>query len=174
MSFLPRPPACKTFKQEEVAMITDTVAKEVMTKKLVTIPLGSRLAEALEIMDEKRIRHLPVVDASGKIVGILSQKDFAHLENIPFRVEHFMKSPVEFVSEETPLRSAIFHMLEKKISALLMADERGCAVGVVTTDDLLWYLAQLLEKESNKHPLSSIFSIRTLGEIANQLNLVGI
>ena len=148
--------------------------KDIMTTQLVTIPVGSWLSAAVELMSEKRIRHLPVVDPSGKIVGILSWRDFSHLENIPFRVEHFMKSPVEYVSEETPLRSAIFHMLEKKISALLTADESGRAVGVVTTDDLLWYLAHLLEKESTQHPFSSIFSLRTLGEIANQLNLAGI
>jgi CBS domain-containing protein len=59
-----------------VALNTATVA-EVMTKDVTTVGLGTSLREAAKLMADLWIRHLPVVDASGKVVGIVSQRDLA-------------------------------------------------------------------------------------------------
>ncbi|MBI4178412.1 CBS domain-containing protein [bacterium] len=47
----------------------------VMTANPVTIETTAAFTRAMEMMDTRSIRHLPVVDAAGKIVGILSIKD---------------------------------------------------------------------------------------------------
>ena len=52
----------------------DTLISEVMTAKLITIDLKDKLEDAMLIMSEKHIRHLPVMDAS-TLVGIISIND---------------------------------------------------------------------------------------------------
>lgn len=155
-------------------MITKT--RSIMTKNLITIPMGTPLIEAYKMMATEKIRHLPVVDMMDDIVGILSQRDLNYLKNpeqLP--VEFAMSAPVIYVAESMPLREAIAKMLELKISCLMVADTNDNAVGILTTDDLLSHLAAMLEGE---HPdrtnILNIVNLQTVGEVANQLANVGI
>ena len=52
----------------------DTLLDEVMTKKLITVTRDYKIEQCMEIMNEKRIRHLPVLE-NKKIVGIISIRD---------------------------------------------------------------------------------------------------
>jgi CBS domain-containing protein len=52
----------------------DTRVEEVMTKEVVTIRPEADLAEAMRLMTEHRVRHLPVVE-EGKVVGVISIGD---------------------------------------------------------------------------------------------------
>ena len=52
----------------------DTLLDEVMTKELITITRDYKIDQCMEIMNEKRIRHLPVLE-NKKIVGIISIGD---------------------------------------------------------------------------------------------------
>ncbi len=52
----------------------DTLLDEVMTKELITVTRDYKIDQCMEIMSEKKIRHLPVLE-SKKIVGIISIGD---------------------------------------------------------------------------------------------------
>jgi len=52
----------------------DTLLDEVMTKELITVTRDYKIEQCMEIMNEKRIRHLPVLEDK-KIVGIISIGD---------------------------------------------------------------------------------------------------
>jgi len=52
----------------------DTRVEEVMTKEVVTVRPEADLAEAMRLMTEHRVRHLPVVE-EGKVVGVISIGD---------------------------------------------------------------------------------------------------
>ena len=52
----------------------DTLLDEVMTKELITVTKDYKIDQCMEIMTEKRIRHLPVLE-NKKIVGIISIGD---------------------------------------------------------------------------------------------------
>ena len=52
----------------------DTLLDEVMTKELITVTMDYKIDQCMEIMNEKRIRHLPVLE-NKKIVGIISIRD---------------------------------------------------------------------------------------------------
>jgi CBS domain-containing protein len=52
----------------------DTLLDEVMTKELITITRDYKIDQCMEIMTEKKIRHLPVLE-NKKIVGIISIGD---------------------------------------------------------------------------------------------------
>ena len=51
-----------------------TPVKEIMTEEVITVGTGSTVEEAMALMTDKRIRHLPVVEG-GKIVGVVSIGD---------------------------------------------------------------------------------------------------
>jgi signal-transduction protein with cAMP-binding, CBS, and nucleotidyltransferase domain len=84
-----------------------------------------------------------------------------------------MTSPVECIDMNMPLRGAIMHMLQKKISSLLIVDAEEMVVGIVTTDDILWHLAHLLNDEGT-HLKMALPDVQTIGEVANQVASTGI
>ena len=75
------------------------LVKDVMTKKVVVATPEMSVDECMAMMTEKRIRHLPVVDAEGKLVGVISIGDL-----------------VKFVSAE---QEAMIKNLEKYIEGSL-------------------------------------------------------
>ena len=52
--------------------------REVMTSPVQTIPRDSTSDEALKVMLEKHIRHLPLVDSDGKLAGMISMRSLLH------------------------------------------------------------------------------------------------
>jgi CBS domain-containing protein len=55
----------------------DKTAADCMTKDPVTVRVDTRLGEVCDLMESNQIRRVPVVDASGKLIGIVSQADVA-------------------------------------------------------------------------------------------------
>src|ERR1700685_4774922 len=51
-------------------------AHQIMTRQVITVATGAAVLEAANIMLEKHVSGLPVVDEAGKLVGIVSQGDF--------------------------------------------------------------------------------------------------
>lgn len=53
----------------------DTVVRDIMTSNLITVTPECTIDDCMNIMSEKRIRHLPVLDENKKVVGIISIGD---------------------------------------------------------------------------------------------------
>ncbi len=145
--------------------------RNLMTKNLVTIQIGKTTDQAKALMAEKRIRHLPVIDEMDDVIGILSARDLKNINSPNVPVEFAMATPVEYVYQGATLRSAILKMLEMKISCLLVADLNENAVGIITTDDLLWHLAEITKDDDN---VTNLLSRETIGNVVDRLNLMGI
>lgn len=59
--------------------------KELMTKEnLITVPEGTTLVEAREILQKYKVEKLPVVDKAGRLAGLITYKDIMKVENHPF------------------------------------------------------------------------------------------
>ncbi len=56
----------------------NTVVGDVMTSPVITIQRTATADDALKLMDEKHIRHLPVVNTDGKLAGMLSIRSLLH------------------------------------------------------------------------------------------------
>lgn len=154
-----------------------TTAESIMTKKLITVSADTSLQEAQDLMREKRLRHLPVVDQNDHIIGIFSKKDLVYVDDMgEIPVSCLMSSPVVTVSEELPLRSVVLKMLERKISCVLIADQSQHATGIITTDDLLWHLAHLLQQDEDqgKGSLLKHFNLLKVGELAQKVADAGV
>ncbi len=57
----------------------DTPIGSVMTRSPVTIRADEPISKAIELMTEKNVRHLPVVDDNGRVVGIITTRDVTDL-----------------------------------------------------------------------------------------------
>lgn len=144
---------------------------------VVCIAKGSTIAEARLLMNEKRIHHLPVVDSENNIEGVLSSRDLTDIpkyQNLP--VEVLASYPVEYVTEGESLRTVALKMIEKKISSVLLTNAENAVVGIVTTNDLLFHLAELLKKEptDEKKSWTDMDVVVTVGEFFRKLSDIGI
>lgn len=124
--------------------------KDHMTRKLITINRTATCAEASRLMTNYWIRHLPVVDEAEEfIIGMLSERDLLTATSADIPVEEIMTTPLRTFSIETPLRTVVNSMIEEKISAFLITKEDEI-VGIVTSEDLLILLDQMLKKEGGR------------------------
>ncbi len=155
------------FNEGQMKQSQNTVASEWMSKGLVTVNAGDSLRKCYQLMKDKQIRHLPVVDPQGRPLGILSDRDLqramVRTSNSPDWIQSegsyefeegdcaqdHMSWPVQWVSEDSNLRDVAQAMLKSKFSAFLVRGSGGYAKGILTTDDLLRVLVSLLEKEGS-------------------------
>ncbi|HKA87015.1 MAG TPA: universal stress protein [Haliangiales bacterium] len=120
---------------------------ELMTPSPIVIDVHQPLAEASERMEQFRLRHLPVIDARGRLVGILSELDLyrfkdkrprADLENMA--VGAAMDPNPYTVAPDAPITSVARTMAAQRIGAAVVMNE-GRVAGVFTTVDALRGLA---------------------------------
>lgn len=139
------------------------ITESIMSRDVITVEINDSIIDAYLIMKEKDIRHLPVVDANKKIVGMLSDRDVQRamvtkkhdqqedIVRIPSecRVSSFMKCPVYTVNEKTNVKAVVEIMIREKISSLVVDDGHGGIEGIVTTTDMLAYILQNLKNIKN-------------------------
>lgn len=129
------------------------IVEEIMKSDVSTLTSDSTIADAINLMKTKRIRHLPVIDTENHIIGLVTDRDIKDaLPSIFYAGENkdvlrktakeIMRTniitghPLDFVEEI----SAVFY--EHHISCLpIIADKK--LVGIVTETDLLHTLVQL-------------------------------
>lgn len=159
-------------------------AYQIMTPRLTTVRADTPIAEAAELMLTKKISGLPVVDASGKLVGIVSEGDFLRRGEIGTRrrraswLEFFMgpgKLASEFVRQEgrtvkdimtsDPVTVAddatleqIVEVMERKGVKRLPVLRGDELAGIVTRANLLQAVANLAR--STPHPSAGDDQIR--------------
>ncbi len=118
------------------------VASQIMSSPLVTLHPSASLREAWELIREKRFRHVPVVSAEGKPVGILSDRDLlveaSNLEHLGLRrVDQVMATHVLTALPQTAIREIARTLLEERIGAMPIVSEHEELVGIVTRSDIL-------------------------------------
>ncbi|MCP4876098.1 MAG: CBS domain-containing protein [Gammaproteobacteria bacterium] len=96
--------------------------------------------KASEIMQEKDLHHIPVINQDEKIVGILTLRDLKmaamHFGEAHVEVSEVMHSPVVTVAPGEPLADAARLMIDNRIGGLPVLDDGGQIVGILTETDL--------------------------------------
>jgi acetoin utilization protein AcuB len=136
-----------------------------MRTPVTTIGAGTTVREAAALMRTGALHHLPVVDARGRLVGIVTDRDLrqvvfdaavaarlpasaARLGDLPVR--DVMTWGVVTVTPATDLRAAAALMRERRLGALPVV-EGGRVVGMLTEHDLVGALVRVL-RERVGHP----------------------
>lgn len=123
------------------------VLKNHISRKLITVPTTATAAEAQRLMANYWIRHLPVMNEEDDyIIGMLSDRDLMRASSPEVTVDKIMTSPIKTFDIETPIDDVVEAMIEEKVSVFLITKEEE-VVGIVTTEDMLVVLHQVLKKD---------------------------
>lgn len=118
-----------------------TTASDIMTAKVVTIRQTATVREALKLLAELDVRHLPVVDERDGLVGMLSERDLLRLrrssEVLNRAVSEVMSADVLVVTPTTHVDEIIDLMTEHRIGALPVVDNDSQLAGIVSYVDVL-------------------------------------
>src|SRR5262245_52500948 len=132
--------------------------KDLMSRQVVTIGPSDSCLEAVGRMQRARVRHLPVINRDGQVVGIVTDRDLRHHLFVPgvfttlgqtsvetllkaALVAEIMSRSVISVPPEADLIDAAQLMREERIGSLPVVDGRR-VVGIVTETDLLRQICQ--------------------------------
>lgn len=115
---------------------------ERMTPNPTLVTNRATVGQALELIEQHRVRHLPVVDDGENLVGIVSEKDLLRACH-DLQVEQIMTTPVVTVTEYTALEEAARIMADHRISSLPVV-RHGRVVGLITETDLFRIFLELL------------------------------
>jgi CBS domain-containing protein len=127
------------------------LVKEVMIKDVKTVRPTETIKEAAAMMNENRFGSLIVVSGTGKIEGIVTERDILTdvvaegKDSNSVRVEDIMTKDLVIISPDKTLEEAADLMTEKKIKKLPVV-EGGKLIGIVTATDLIAYEKDLIEK----------------------------
>ena len=138
-----------------MATDADLTVRDIMTRDPIILGRNDTLDLAEDIMDLRRIRHMPVVD-EGSIVGIVSQRDLfrsALVTALGFgrktqtaviktiKIKEIMTEHVITISPDVSVKEAARVMIDKKIGCLPVVDGENL-VGLLTETDILRYFAE--------------------------------
>jgi len=121
--------------------LTELRVFDYTTPSPITVQWHERSGRIFEILELKKIRHLPVLDGS-KIVGLISERDMKHLSyynerDCDVRACDLMSKDPFVVYMNDPLDEVALKMSEKKIGSAIVQDSSGCLVGIFTSIDAL-------------------------------------
>ena len=126
-------------------------AGDLMRAPVFSLSPAHTVAEGWTALQDRGLRHLPLLGPQGHVVGIVSDRDLlratggplggppalgpAELGAQPLRA--FMRAPVYTASPDAPLRDVAEVMLDRHIGAMLITDEAGALIGILTRSDIL-------------------------------------
>jgi IMP dehydrogenase len=114
-------------KRSQSGMITDPV----------TLPPDAPVTAALDLMARFKISGIPITDASGKLVGILTNRDLRFVEDHDQAIERVMKAaPLVTAPLGTTLEGAKDILWQHRIEKLPIVDDAGMLRGLITVKDI--------------------------------------
>lgn len=135
-------------------MLRELYVRDLMTSEVYTLRPPSRLSAAWDLMDVKHVRHVPIIDDDGDLVGLVTHRDLARCAwglagGLPLsnqrqimdgiRVEEIMQVGVETTDPNAVLRDAAQIMLDNKFGCLPVV-EGQTLVGILTEADFVRFL----------------------------------
>jgi acetoin utilization protein AcuB len=129
-----------------------------MTANPIVVHPETSFQEALQLLREKKIRRLPVVDKHGDLVGIVVEKDLLYASPSPatslnvyeahyllskLAIQDVMTKRVITVRDDCPLEEAARIMIDHKIGSLPIVHDKKI-VGIITETDVFKVMAEAL------------------------------
>ncbi|MDP8266763.1 MAG: CBS domain-containing protein [Candidatus Aceula meridiana] len=132
--------------------------KDIMTKNLITIGFNDPFSRVWDKIRTHKIRHIPVVNKSGELRGLISQRDlyrtvspkkriedeglFYSKERLDeYLIEQVMTAEVCTLTPSHTVGCAMDIIVKKKYGCIPIVDEKGILVGIITPIDILRAIA---------------------------------
>ena len=117
------------------------MAVEIMTPFPVSIRGETTVAEAAALLTEKGLSALPVVDADGRPIGVLSRTDIARIERRRraegVRAAEVMTTPAQVVSPRDGVDAVVRKLAGRNIHRVYVVDDWGRLAGVISALDVV-------------------------------------
>lgn len=140
----------QTEQGPQVARQPLSKVRDVMTAVAVSVRPDVRVNDAWQTLAEHQVAQAPVVDALGRVIGLLLRADMAPLDLLPEPgavqqaidlarrpVSQVMASPVPAVAADTALRRVAAVLLATGLPGLPVTDEAGVLAGFISRSDIL-------------------------------------
>ena len=111
-------------------------AMSIMTAKVVTVAPKDKVGAAIAKLVSKKISGMPVVDAMGKVVGVVTEANLL-AARVTQNVESVMSKPAVTALPTASTKALMDTMLKKKIKRIVIADKSRKLLGVVSRRDIL-------------------------------------
>ncbi len=131
----------------------------IMTPDPIRLSPEDTLGTAHDVMNEKHIHHIPIVEQDGSLVGLISHRDIlaasgSVLRNKPSdnsetKLKDIMTTPVVSIPPETGTLKAAQYIHSSRHGCLPIVDE-GNLIGIITEYDFVEVAINLLERRANK------------------------
>ncbi|WP_027367157.1 CBS and ACT domain-containing protein [Desulfocurvibacter africanus] len=132
--------------------------KDWMNTPVITVGPDESMMKASKLLKDKNIRRLPVVDDTGKLIGILSDRDIKEASPSKattldvhelyyllseIKVKDIMtKNPVRLKAEDSVEKAAVL-LSEKSLGGLPIVDDNDSVVGIITEKDMFDILIEI-------------------------------
>ncbi len=133
--------------------VSDLRVAELMTIDPIVVRDDATVEEAEDLLRHNRISGLPVVDIVGRLVGVISQTDLLYLA-VPsvqalirhreqgIRVGEVMSTPPVTIDSSETVREAARRMHEEHLHRLVVVEEHGRPIGVISAMDFVALAAE--------------------------------
>ncbi|MCA1645440.1 MAG: DUF190 domain-containing protein [Chloroflexi bacterium] len=163
---------------------------EVMTRDVVSVHPDTPVGEIVRLLLDRDFRAVPVVDAEGKLVGIITNKDLVERGGLSARVEllgalggqalerelassgardrtaaDIMTPDVSSVGADEPLERAAHLMAEQRIKRLPVIDEEKRLVGILSRVDVLRTMGEDYHAPEDGEPRPGTQRARVVGDL---------
>ena len=116
-------------------------AEDVMINRPATVSIKRSLLQAREIMREKTVDSLLIVDKEGMLLGYVTLSDIQKIDNKSILVGEVMRRSPEYVTEDTNLLDLLEKFTGLKRGYLPVCNENGKLMGLVTRSTLISVLS---------------------------------
>ena len=124
-----------------------------MTRKVITVEPDDGIFKAQELMAANRIRHLPVIQPDGRLIGIVTDRDirsalpYKFFKEFPseeekkkfseLKIKNIMTKDPITISPTYTIQDALVMIQDARVGALPVVDENGILRGIISVRDLL-------------------------------------
>lgn len=145
-------------------------ARDIMNKNVITVKAEDKIDDLVNLLLDKKISGVPVVDNENRVVGIVSETDLIYPEKkvhlpafIPvldsvifiesfretekeirkmaaYKVEDVMVRKVIKVKEDTEIEEITNIFIDKRVNRVPVVDENNKLVGIITRTDILKHI----------------------------------
>jgi CBS domain-containing protein len=127
-----------------------TVA-DLMSRQIITLSSSATVLQAWHLLADKAVGQAPVVNAEGRLVGLLTRADLMKSDRLPSpdshalvwralmqqNVQDIMWTPVPSVAPESDIRRVARVLLDTGLPGLPVVDEQGRVTGFISRSDIL-------------------------------------
>ncbi len=143
-------------------VLRETKIKEIMAHPVISILVDEPFSRVEEKLREHKIRHLPVIDREGKVVGLITQRDLYRV--VPPRrledgswyydrdmlnqeiLERVMTRRPRTFSPDDSIAEALLEMARTKYGCFPIVDKEGTLCGIITQIDIIKIAAHILSE----------------------------